>query len=150
MVKALTWDQGTEMARRDDIENALGIEVYFCEPRSPGQRPTKEQTNGLLQRWLPKGADFDIAPVPPALTEDNSNETLRQQHDRQSAQPICSALNGNHRQSLPIVRMITIGYPHHLPTPRSFRIRPLPSYPEAHMISNDQRKQSERVKLDDV
>ena len=50
MVKTLTWDQGREMARWAHIENALGIKVYFCEPRSPWQRPTNEQTNGLLRR----------------------------------------------------------------------------------------------------
>ena len=60
MVKTLAWDQGREMARWADIEKTLGIEVYFCEPRSPWQRPTNEQTNGLLRRWLPKSTDLDI------------------------------------------------------------------------------------------
>ena len=44
MVKTLTWDQGREMARWADIEKTLGIEVYFCEPRSPWQQPANEQT----------------------------------------------------------------------------------------------------------
>ena len=42
--------QGREMARWPDIEATLGIEVYFCDPHSPWQRPTNEQTNGLLRR----------------------------------------------------------------------------------------------------
>ena len=97
MVKTLTWDQGREMARWGDIENALGIEVYFCEPRSPWQRPTNEHTNGLLRRWLPKGTNLDIGPVRLALIEDNLNEMPRRQHDWQSAQTIYTALSCNHR-----------------------------------------------------
>ena len=54
LVKTLTWDQGREMARWQDIEAATCAEVYFCEPRSPWQRPTNEQTNGLLRRCCPK------------------------------------------------------------------------------------------------
>ncbi len=60
LVKTLTWDQGREMARWQDIEAATGAEVYFCEPR---QRPTNEQTNGLLRRWLPKGSNLNIGQV---------------------------------------------------------------------------------------
>ena len=45
LVRTLTWDQGREMARWGDIEAALGVEVYFCEPRSPWQQPANEQTN---------------------------------------------------------------------------------------------------------
>ena len=63
MVKTLTWDQGREMARWADIEKNLGIEVYFCEPRSPWQQPANEQTNGLLRRWLPKSTDLNIGAV---------------------------------------------------------------------------------------
>ena len=60
LVRSLTWDQGREMARWADVEAALGIKVFFCEPRSPWQRPTNEQTNALLRRWLPKGTSLDI------------------------------------------------------------------------------------------
>ena len=54
LVKTLTWDQGREMARWRDVEAAVGVKVYFCEPRSPWQRLANEQTNALLRRWLPK------------------------------------------------------------------------------------------------
>ena len=51
MVKTLTWDQGREMARWQHVENATGAKVYFCEPRSPWQRPTNEQTNCEYRGW---------------------------------------------------------------------------------------------------
>ena len=69
LVKTLTWDQGREMARWQHVEAALGIEVYFCEPRSPWQRPTNEQTNGLLRRWLLKGTDLKQGTISIALAE---------------------------------------------------------------------------------
>ncbi len=72
LVRSLTWDQGREMARWADVEAALGIEVFFCEPRSPWQRPTNEHTNALLRRWLPKGTSLDIAQLRLAVIEDNS------------------------------------------------------------------------------
>ena len=85
------------MARWAHIEKALGIEVYFCEPRSPWQRPTNEQTNGILRRWLPKSTGLNIGPVPLAIIEDNLNEMPRRQHDWQSAQTVYTALSCNHR-----------------------------------------------------
>ena len=85
MVKTLTWDQGREMARWADIEKNLGIEVYFCEPRSPWQRPTNEQTNGLLRRWLPKSTDLNIGAVRLAVIEDNLNTMPRRIHNWNSS-----------------------------------------------------------------
>ena len=73
LVRSLTWDQGREMARWADIETALGIEVFFCDPHSPWQRGTNEQTNGLLRRWLPKGTPLDLSPLRLSITEDNLN-----------------------------------------------------------------------------
>ncbi len=86
MVKTLTWDQGTEMARWADIKNALDIEVYFCEARSPWQRATNEQTNGLTRRWLPKSTDLDINPVRLAIIEDYLNTMPRKLHIWKPAQ----------------------------------------------------------------
>ncbi|WP_419925411.1 IS30 family transposase [Candidatus Poriferisocius sp.] len=88
MVKTLTWDQGTEMTRWAHIENALGIEVYFCEPRSPWQRPTNERTNGILRRWLPKSTDPDIGTARLAVIEDRINNMPGKLHNWNSAQTI--------------------------------------------------------------
>ncbi len=97
MVKTLTWDQGPEMARWADVENALGIEVYFCEARSPWQRATNEQTNGLIRRWLPKSTDLDVNPVRLAIIEDQPDTMPRKLHNWKPAQTVYDELCCNHR-----------------------------------------------------
>jgi IS30 family transposase len=73
--KSLTWDRGTEMANHQEFTTATDMQVFFCDPSSPWQRGTNENTNGLLRQYFPKGtcvAGYSQADLDAVATELNN------------------------------------------------------------------------------
>jgi transposase, IS30 family len=94
LLRSITWDQGTEMARHLRITQSLGAPVYFCDSHSPWQRGSNENMNGLLRDYFPKGTDLSIHSPQHLLAVENelNNRPRRVLGDRAPAELFAALL----------------------------------------------------------
>jgi transposase, IS30 family len=93
LLRSITWDQGTEMARHTDISADLGVLIYFCDPHAPWQRGSNENTNGLLRQYFPKRTDLSVyGPEHLRAVEDELNARPRLILDDYTPAELFSAL----------------------------------------------------------
>ena len=93
LLRSITWDQGTEMARHRTITRSLGAPVYFADSHSPWQRGSNENTNGLLRDYFPKGTDLSVhSPQHLLAVENELNNRPRHVLDDQAPAELFAAL----------------------------------------------------------
>ena len=97
LLRSITWDQGTEMARHLTITRSLGAPVYFCDSHSPWQRGSNENTNGLLRDYFPKGTDLSVHPPQHLAAVENelNNRPRRILNHRTPAELFAAVLASN-------------------------------------------------------
>ena len=91
--QSLTWDQGKELSQHKKVSVDAGINIYFADPRSPWQRPSNENTNGLLRQYFPKGTDLSVhTRADLDFVEQQMNDRPRQRLDYARPQELMTEL----------------------------------------------------------